>query len=79
MLADDPWIHVCDHPQCSGNIPGHTGTTQGSPGRLKDAPNGFKDLAETRGCKGLTLDHIKITLQVSSWDLVTTGYLNPNG
>ena len=27
----------------------------------------------------ITLDNIKITLQVSSWDLVTTGYLDPNG
>ena len=28
-----------DHPQCSGNTPGHARTTQGSPRHVKDAPD----------------------------------------
>ena len=46
LLADDPRIHVHDHPQCSESTPGQD---RNASGRLKDIPDGYMDLVETHG------------------------------
>ena len=46
LLADLQRIYVRDHPQCSRNTPGLHRVSQA---RLKDTPDGFMDLGDTRG------------------------------
>ena len=53
-------------------------------GRLKDTPDGFTDLADTHGwglqififLADVSLSVINITSHVSSWEVLTTGYLD---
>ena len=58
-------------------------------GRLKDAPDGYTDLAETRGWGlwifisltdvSLPVRNFYDNIKMSWWELVTTAYLDPNG
>ena len=49
ILSVDLRIHIHDHPQCGGNTQDTPRRHRDASGCLKDAPDGYTDLAETRG------------------------------